>query len=117
MPARPDPRRRPAKESDVRQEPLTDPSIVACPHCDLLQRVGELAPKCSARCARCNLELRRGRENPLERTLALALAAALLFVVANVVPMLGLSAVGHTASTTVFGGVLQLWHDDERIVA
>ena len=31
--------------------------------------------------------------------------------------MLGLQAVGHQASTTVFGGAVQLWHDEQKIVA
>jgi paraquat-inducible protein A len=98
-------------------EPVADLALVGCPHCDLLQRLPELEPKASARCLRCDLELKRQKERPLERTLALTLAAAVLLVVANSVPMLGLSAVGRTASTTVFGGVVQLWKDDERIVA
>jgi paraquat-inducible protein A len=99
------------------QDPLADLAIVACPHCDLLQRVPDLEPKASARCARCNLELRRQRVDPLQRSLALTIAAAVLFAIANSVPMLGLSAVGHHASTTVFGGVVQLWNDDEKIVS
>jgi paraquat-inducible protein A len=101
----------------VYHEPLSDPALVGCPHCDLLQRIPALGPKGSARCPRCNLELRRRRVDSLQRSLALTLAAAVLFVVANSVPMLGLSAVGHTASTTVFGGVVQLWRDQEKIVS
>jgi paraquat-inducible protein A len=101
----------------VQQAPVADPSLVACTHCDLLQRVPDLEPKASARCPRCNVELRRRRVDPLQRSLALTLAAGVLFAVANSVPMLGLAAVGQTASTTVFGGVVQLWKDDERIVS
>src|SRR5262249_51880432 len=39
------------------------------------------------------------------------------YVLANSVPMLSLKAVGHQASTTVFGGAVQLWIDGEQIVA
>src|SRR5437016_5713382 len=78
----------------VYNQPLPDAALVACPHCDLLQRLPELVPGASARCPRCDKELWRRREDSLERTLALALAAAVLCVVANFVPMLGLSAVG-----------------------
>ena len=88
---------------------LSDPSLVGCPHCDLLQRIPALQPGESARCSRCNEELRRRREDPLNRPLALSIAAALLYVVANSVPMLGLSAVGQEASTTVLGGAAHLW--------
>ena len=96
---------------------LRDPALIACPHCDLLQRLPALAPGASARCPRCDKELWRRREDSLNRTLALALAAAVLYVIANSVPMLGLSAVGHQASTTVIGGAQQLWHDGREIVA
>ena len=97
--------------------PLSDPSLIACPHCDLLQRLPALEPGASARCPRCDRELRRRREDSLNRTLALTLAAAVLYVVANSVPMLGLSAVGHTDSTTVVGGARQLWRDGREGVA
>jgi paraquat-inducible protein A len=94
-----------------------DPALIACPHCDLLQRLPALPPGASARCPRCDKELWRRREDSLQRTLALTVAAAILYVVANCTPMLGLKAVGHQASTTVFGGAVQLWNDDRAIVA
>jgi paraquat-inducible protein A len=101
----------------MHNRPLADASLVACPHCDLLQRLPEIAPGDSARCPRCDKELWRRREDSLNRTLALSLAALVLFVIANTVPMLGLTTVGHAASTTVVGGVQQLWHDGQQIVA
>jgi len=104
-------------DPDVNQ-PVDDPQLIACPDCDLLQRLPDLAPGASARCPRCDGELwRRRRENSLERTLALTLAAAVLYVVANAVPMLSLTAVGHQASTTVLGGVQHLWNDGRETVA
>jgi paraquat-inducible protein A len=101
----------------MHNQPLADASLVACPHCDLLQRLPEIASGASARCPRCDKELWRRREDSLNRTLALSLAALVLFVIANTVPMLGLTAVGHAASTTVVGGAQQLWHDGQEIVA
>ena len=98
-------------------QPLPDAALVACPDCDLLQRLPDLVPGASARCPRCDRELRLLREDSLQRTLALALAAAALYVVANTVPMLGLTAVGHQASTTVLGGAEQLWRDGRETVA
>jgi paraquat-inducible protein A len=101
----------------VTNQPLPDAALIACPDCDLLQRLPELAPGASARCPRCDRELWRRREDALQRTLALALAALVLYVIANTVPMLGLTAVGHAASTTVVGGAEQLWHDGRETVA
>lgn len=82
-----------------------------------MQRLPDLAVGASARCPRCDRELWRRRDRSLERTLALSLAAAILYVVANSVPMLSLDAVGHRASTTVIGGAQQLWHDGREAVA
>jgi paraquat-inducible protein A len=101
----------------VFNQAISDASLVACPHCDLLQRLPKLEPGASARCPRCDDELWRRREDSLNRTLALTVAAAALYVIANSVPMLGLTAVGRQAFTTVFGGALQLWNDGREIVA
>ncbi len=85
-------------------EPVADPALIACLHCDLLQRLPELAPGASARCPRCNKELWRRREDSINRTLALTVGAAILYVIANSVPMLGLTIVGRDVATTVIGG-------------
>jgi paraquat-inducible protein A len=97
--------------------PLADASLVACPHCDLLQRMPEVVPGASVRCPRCDRELWRHREDSFNRTFAFTLAALILYVIANTVPMLGLTAVGHEAYTTVIGGAQQLWKDGQQIVA
>lgn len=90
--------------------PLSDASLIACPHCDLLQRLPALEPGESARCPRCDEELWRRHAHSLDRPLALTIAAAMLYVVANSVPMLGLRVVGREAFTTVFGGAEHLWN-------
>ena len=103
-------------ESQQYNLPVGNSSLIACLHCDLLQQLPELAPGASARCPRCNKELWRRREDSLNRTLALTLAAAVLYLVANSVPMLGLTIVGRDASTTVIGGAMHLWNNDQKIV-
>jgi len=82
-----------------------------------MQRLPNLAPGASARCPRCNKELWRRHEDSLNRTLALTLGAAMLYIVANSVPMLGLTIVGRDASTTVIGGAQHLWENGQEIVA
>jgi paraquat-inducible protein A len=101
----------------VYNDPVPDASLLACPDCDLLQRLPELPPGASARCPRCDRELSRNRRGGNQSTLPLALAAAVLYVIANTSPMLGLAAVGREASTTVLGGAQQLWHDGRQLVA
>src|SRR5260370_15230361 len=103
--------------TEAYNQPVGDASLIACQHCDLVRRLPELEPGASARCPRCNKELWRRREDSLNRTLALTVAAAVLYVIANSVPMLGLTIVGRDASTTVIGGAQHLWNNGQQIVA
>ena len=91
--------------------------LIACPDCDLLQRETTVPAGGAARCGRCGAVLYRSRPDSLERTLAYALAAAVAFVIGNTMPLMGLSAVGHTASTTIIGGVQEMWQQGQPITA
>ncbi len=82
---------------------------MACPDCDVLQRVPALPPGETARCVRCGRTLASRKPDSLERTAALTAAAAILFVVANAFPLMALSAGGRSASTTILGGARQMW--------
>ncbi|WP_026610851.1 paraquat-inducible protein A [Methylocaldum szegediense] len=82
--------------------------LCACLECDLLQRKVPLEPGQSARCRRCGARLYRAPRDTLDRTLALALAASILFAVANLFPILTLSLQGKHAEATLLGAVLEL---------
>jgi paraquat-inducible protein A len=71
----------------------------------------------TARCPRCGAVLYRRRSDGLNRTLAYALGAAALFVVANSFPIVGLEAAGNHTSTTLFGTVRTLYDQDMTSVA
>ena len=90
---------------------------VACPDCDLLQEIPELEPGAKARCARCGHVLASQSADPLDRPLALTLAAAIVFIVANTTSLMGLSAVGRFASTTIPNGAYEMWLQGEKITA
>jgi paraquat-inducible protein A len=92
-------------------------NLIACPDCDLLQRIPSLPPGGKARCPRCGKGVAVHKPDSLERTLALTVTAAIAFIVANVMPLMGLSAVGRRASTTIIGGAQEMWVQGERITA
>ena len=91
--------------------------VVACPDCDLLQRIPALSPGGTACCPRCGRKLATCKPGSLERTTALAVAAAIAFLVTNVEPLMGLSIAGREASTTIAGGAWKMWEQGERITA
>jgi paraquat-inducible protein A len=98
-------------------EAAGDDALLACPNCDLVQRLPGIKPGQSVCCPRCETELWRPREDSLNRTLALACAAAVLWIVANTIPMLGLMAVGNKCFTTIIRGAELLWEHGMHSVA
>ena len=91
--------------------------VVACPDCDLLQRIPALSPGGAACCPRCGRKLATCKPESQERTMALAVAAAIAFLITNMEPLMGLSLAGREASTTIAGGVWQMWEQGEKITA
>ena len=90
---------------------------VACHECDLLQLLPELPAGAKARCPRCGYILATYPSDPFERPLALTIAALLVLLVANTAPLMGMSAVGRHASTTIIGGVYQMWLEGQEVTA
>lgn len=82
---------------------------VACPECDLLQHLPELPAGAKARCARCGWTVATRTTDPLDRPLALTITAIIVLIVANTAPLMELSAVGRSASTTIIGGAYDMW--------
>src|SRR5678810_182557 len=82
--------------------PRTNNDLTACPECDLLQREPVLPPGGLAECARCGARLFRERPASLDHTLAYAVAAAVLFVLANTLPFMGLDARGIRTSAYLY---------------
>jgi paraquat-inducible protein A len=91
--------------------------LVACHDCDLLAQLGDLPEGTSAWCRRCGGLLRRRRRNSIERTLALTLAASVLFAVANLFPFLSFEMRGRVTETTLATGVFDLWEQGVPAVA
>jgi paraquat-inducible protein A len=90
---------------------------LACPECDLLQRLPELPPGGKARCPRCGWAIATRTTDPLDRPLALTLTALIALIVANTAPLMGLSAVGRSARTTIIGGAYDMWVQGQEVTA
>jgi paraquat-inducible protein A len=101
----------------VNAEEQAAEALVACEDCDMLQRVPPLPAGGKARCSRCGLVLAARPSHSLELPFALAITAAIVYVVAQTAPLMSLAAVGRHASTTIIGGALVMWETGEPITA
>lgn len=90
---------------------------LACPQCDLLQILPPIEPGQRTACARCDCMLMTRPLYGDQVPMALTLTALIAFVVANTLPLMDLSVVGRSASTTIVGGAYDLWRNDQPITA
>lgn len=90
--------------------------IVCCDTCGLVQRMDDLPAGTRALCARCNFEVRRRIPDSASRSLALALGAAILYVPANIYPIVSVDYWGMHQTTTIFQGVHGLFRTGSYIV-
>jgi len=77
---------------------------ISCQTCELLI---DAALERSA-CPRCGATIRRRKPDAIVRTLALVIAGFLLYVPANLLPVLSVERFGHEEPSTIIGGVHEL---------
>ncbi|HWX26292.1 MAG TPA: paraquat-inducible protein A [Steroidobacteraceae bacterium] len=81
--------------------------LITCRVCGLLSRAEDTIHE--LRCPRCAGALQVRKPHSLQRTLALLLAAAILYVPANVLPIMHTSTVVYDGDDTIMSGVATLW--------
>ncbi len=93
------------------------PSLVVCEHCDAVYRRPTLAPGESVRCEVCAAPFyRMGRLN-VDRWLALTVAATVVYVMANVCPLIRISFKGLHNEATLWQSVAALAHGPATLIA
>ena len=93
-------------------------SMVCCDTCGLVQAVEPLAPGMVAECTRCGSFLTARRStSSLHVTAALSLAALVLYVPANVYPIMKMYLHGAYSESTVWDGIKILMDHHEWAVA
>lgn len=78
--------------------------MLGCETCNLAVRGHE-----HDLCPRCETPLERRKAQPLGRCLALVITAAVLYVPANLYPVLTVVRLGKGHPSTILGGVVELW--------
>jgi len=82
--------------------------LVACHVCELVTRAPPAAAHGS--CPRCGAHLHSRKPNAVARTWALLIAAAVLYLPANIEPVMITSSFLGTQSDTILSGVAYLYH-------
>jgi paraquat-inducible protein A len=92
-------------------------AFIACHECDVIHRIKPLQGKGVAHCIRCGAVLYKHKPNSLDRTLALAFAGLILFILANSFPFLGLKIGSQVRQTTLITGIYELYVQGMQVIA
>ncbi len=89
--------------------------MIGCETCGFVQRV----PLGSTHlvCARCAAMMHARKPNSISRTWALVIAAYILIIPANLMPVMATGSLFGTEKDTIFGGVVYLWTSDSQVLA
>lgn len=90
-----------------RQRP--DDVLTGCHVCGQVQALASHAPEALHHCIRCDAVLHLRKPDHLARTWALLAAACILYIPANVLPVMNVSSLLGDSAHTILGGVIELW--------
>ncbi len=85
-----------------------DAGILICPECHHLNR--QEAGRDGQRCVRCGARVFARHPDSLGRTWALLITAAILYIPANLLPIMTVSSLGKGEPDTIMSGVISLVH-------
>lgn len=92
-------------------------AIIRCRTCGFVQRSGPLRPRTVAACCRCGAIVGHYRQGSLAQTQALTLAALILYVPANIYPILRITYYGAYSESTIWDGCVNLFRDGQWPIA
>jgi len=78
---------------------------------------GLASPVRARHCPRCGDSLHLRNRDSLQRTWAFTVASLLLYFPANLLPILRVESFAGTQSSTILGGVIQFWQEEDYPVA
>ena len=99
------------------RKPAASVPLLICEHCDTVYQRHVLEPGQVASCARCNATLERYHRLSPSALLALTATAMVVFIQANVWPIVTLDLGGRQNSTTLWGMIIAMWQRDAKIVS
>jgi paraquat-inducible protein A len=86
-----------------------DLGLATCHTCDLLLRMPAAG---AVHCPRCGSPVHVRKPNSVSTTWALLVAAIIMYVPANLLPVMATTWLGNTQADTIMGGVIYLLHHD-----
>ncbi len=85
--------------------------LLLCHHCGKTQSISEVA------CVRCGTPVHVRNANSIQRAWAYLITAMVLYIPANMLPIMSTTFLGKTSSNTILSGVVTLWEHGSYPIA
>jgi len=85
--------------------------LLLCHHC------GKTQDMTHSRCERCDSRVHIRYENSIQKTWAYLITALVLYLPANLLPIMSTTLVGKTSSNTILSGIVVLWEHGSYPIA
>ena len=89
--------------------------IIGCDECGFVQPISLTSTH--EKCSRCAATMHARKTNSISRTWAFLIAAYVLIIPANLMPVMATGSLFGTEKDTIFGGVVYLWTSDSEVLA
>ncbi|ARP86230.1 paraquat-inducible protein A [Bordetella genomosp. 9] len=90
-------------------EPAPGEALTSCAVCAQVQALPAADPEAQHQCVRCGSPVHLRKPDHLARTWALLIAASILYIPANVLPVMNIDSLLGDSAHTILGGVIELW--------
>lgn len=84
-------------------------NLIGCRSCGHVSRVPEGAMDAAFKCPVCNAHLESRESGMISKTWALVMAGLILYIPANLFPIMTLDMLGNSEKETIFSGVVELF--------
>lgn len=91
--------------------------LVSCHSCELVSRVPQVADEGVMHCPRCGATLHQRKVNSIARTWSLIIAALVLYIPANMLPITVVTTFGRSSADTIMSGVIYFLQSGEWPIA
>lgn len=99
--------------ADQTQQTAMALGYMACHDCGYLLNAGETSSAVSLACPRCNADVHYRKHQSIPTTWALLITAAILFLPANLLPIMRVDFLGSSEYSTIMDGILYFFDVEE----
>ena len=111
-----DPGEAESSEFNPGAETAQEAGLIRCHDCGKLSIDEPVGPDEMLRCSRCHAALYSRKPGSLTRTWALVLTSLVLYLPANILPMMRVNFMGSPSDSTILDGIIYFFQDGEYLV-